>query len=112
MNNDLQAIARDYLERLRYMARKRGLGTWLDGVIHSNKRGECEATEKEVRMLSRLCDDSDVRRADIPEILGKSYRQCVEDEHFDSLKTTRRHGIYDKVSVLLLAMKLKQKKNK
>ena len=109
MNDDLQAIARNYLRRLRYMARKHGLGNWLDGVIRENRRGECEATENEVRMLSRLCDDDSIKRADIPQMLGKSYRQCVDDEDFEHLRTVRRRGIYDKVSALLLAMKLKRK---
>ena len=110
MNDDLQAIARRYLMRLRKTAARHGLLPWVDETITANKENRCAATKDEVRMLSRLCDDADVRRADIPEILGKSYRQCVEDEDFDSLKTTRRHGIYDKVSVLLLAMKLKKKR--
>lgn len=111
MNEDLQAIARDYLMRLRYMAKKHGLSPWINDVIRANKRNECEATEKEVRMLSRLCDDDSVKRTDIPKMLEKSYRQCVEDEDFEHIRTVRRRGIYDKVSALLLAMKLKRKRD-
>lgn len=40
----LQALCRDYLRRLRYMARKHGID--VDGLISANKRGECEATLK------------------------------------------------------------------
>lgn len=110
MNNDLQVIARQYLVRLRYMAAKHGLLPWLDEVIMGNKDGRCEATEKEVRMLSRLCDDDSVKRADVPKLLGKSYRRCVEDSDFEHLRTIPRRGIYDKVHALLLAMKLKRKR--
>lgn len=109
MNDDLQVIARQYLVRLRYMAAKHGLGVWLDNLVRANKRDECEATEKEVRMLSRLCDDDSVKRADVPKLLGKSYRRCVEDSDFEHIRTIPRRGIYDKVHALLLAMELKRK---
>ena len=111
MNDDLQAIARGYLSRLRHTANKHGLGTWLDGIIKANRKHECEATEREVRMLSRLCDDSNVKRTDVPKILGKSYRQCVDDDDFARIRTNKRNrAIYDKVSVLLLSFKNKRKR--
>ena len=113
MGNDLQAIARHYLMRLRYMARKHGLLPWLDDVIKANKDERCAATENEVRMLSRLCDDSNVKRADVPKILGKSYRACVDDMDFERIRQTKSNrGIYDKVSALLLAGKEKKKEKK
>lgn len=110
-NDDLQAMAREYLSRLRYMARKHGLDGWLTALIRENREKRCEATEKEVRMLSRLCDDSNVKRVDVPRILGKSYRACVDDMDFERLRTNKKNrGIYDKVSVLLLALRLKRKR--
>lgn len=110
MNDDLQAIARGYLVRLRHMAKKHGLLTWVDETIRENKANRCSATKNEVRMLSRLCDDDSVKRADIPEMLNKSYRQCVEDEDFEKIRTIKRRGTYDKVSALLLASKIKNKR--
>lgn len=50
-NETLQALCRDYLLRLRYMAKKHGID--VDGIIRANKRNECEATNKEVEMLAR-----------------------------------------------------------
>lgn len=100
-NDTLQSLCRDYLVRLRYMAKKHGLLPWLDDVIRANKRGECAATEHEVNMLARLCDDERVSRTDIPELLGKSYRQCNDDGDFDRIKKLRHVGIYSKISALL-----------
>ena len=110
MNNDLQAIARSYLVRLRKTASKRGLLPWLDKTIADNKANRCAATKDEVRMLARLCDDDSLKRTDVPKILGKSYRRCVDDEDFERIPTVPRRGIYDKISALLLAMKTKRKK--
>ena len=109
-NESLQAMCRSYLSRLRYMATKHGLGTWLDGIISDNMRGECVATEKEVSMLSRLCDDERISRLDVPKMLGKSYRQANDDGDFDKIKKLPREGIYGKVSTLLYADKIKNKK--
>lgn len=112
-NETLQALCRDYLGKLRYMAKKHGLLTWLNSTIHANKAGSCEATEKEVRMLSRLCDDANVKRTDVPKMLGKSYRRCVDDDDFGKIRTNSdNRAIYDKVSTLLLAGKLNNKKRK
>lgn len=100
-NETLQSLCRDYLSRLRYMAGKHGLGSWLSDVIKANERGECSGTEKEVRMLSRMVDDERVARADIPVLLGKSYRQCCDDDDFGRISKLRRVGLYSKVSALL-----------
>jgi hypothetical protein len=54
-----------------------------------------------VELLSRACDDERVSRADIPKILGKSYRQANEDGDFCRIKKLKRQGIYSKVSTLL-----------
>lgn len=101
-NKKLQAICRGYLKKLRYMARKHGLESFLANLLQENKRGECEATEKEVRALSRLCDDERVNRTDVPRLLNKSYRECNDDGTFDKVGKLRNVGIYSKVSTLLL----------
>ena len=97
----LQALCREYLSRLEYMADKHGIGFWLRDILRANKRGECEATQKEVQMLSRLVDDERVSRKDIPKILDKSYRQCESDGTFDKIEKLPRVGIYSKVSAIL-----------
>ena len=98
-NETLQALCRDYLSRLRYMGKKHGID--VDSIIRANKRKECEATNKEVEMLSRCVDDERVSRTDVPKILGKSYRQANEDGDFDRIKKLKHQGIYSKVSALL-----------
>lgn len=98
-NETLQALCRDYLGKLRYMAKKHGID--VDYIIRANKRKECEATNKEVEMLSRCVDDERVSRTDIPKILGKSYRQSNEDGDFERIKKLKYQGIYSKVSTLL-----------
>lgn len=67
-----------------------------------NKRRECVGTEREVQMLSRMIDDERISRTDIPKVLGKSYRKCVEDGDFDRIKKLKRVGIYSKISVILI----------
>ena len=101
-NDKLQRLCRIYLGKLRYMARKRGLLGFVDETISANRRKECEATEHEVRMLGRMCNDERVSRTEVPEILGKSYRQCVEDGDFDRIDKLPRTGIYSKISALLM----------
>lgn len=98
-NETLQALCRDYLGRLRYMAKKHGID--VDSIIRANKRKECEATNKEVEILSRCVDDERVSRTDVPKILGKSYRQSNEDGDFERIKKLKYQGIYSKVSALL-----------
>lgn len=101
-NERLQSLCRSYLRRLRYMARKHGLGKFIDDTIRANKRNECEATEKEVSMLSRLCDDERLTRKEVPEVLGKTYNRCCDDGDFDRIKKLRRVGIYGKISTILM----------
>ena len=52
-------------------------------------------------MLSRLVDDERLCRTEIPELLCKSYRRCVDDGDFDAIDKLHRVGIYGKVSVLM-----------
>ena len=97
----MQALCRGYLRKLRHTARKYGLGGFIDDIVKANRRRECVGTEREVQMLSRMVDEERVSRSDIPELLGKSYRKCVEDGDFDRIKKLKRVGIYSKISVLL-----------
>lgn len=104
-NETLQALCRDYLLRLRYMAKKHGLLPQLNNLIAMNKRRECVGTEREVQMLSRMVDDERISRTDIPKLLGESYRQSESSGVFDKIKKLRRVGIYSKVSALLFKSK-------
>jgi hypothetical protein len=81
------------------MAKKHGID--VDSIIRANKRKECEATNKEVEMLSRCVDDERISRTDVPKVLDKSYRQANEDGDFDRIKKLKHQGIYSKVSALL-----------
>ena len=98
-NETLQALCRDYLLRLRYMAKKHGID--VDSIIRANKRNECEATQKEVEMLARCVDDERIARNDIPKMLGESYRKSENNGVFDKIKKLRHVGIYSKVSALI-----------
>lgn len=89
------------------MGRKHGID--VDAIIRANKRKECVATNKEVEMLSRCVDDERVSRAEIPTMLGKSYRRCCEEEDFEKVKKLKRVGIYSKISAILYKT-LKNKK--
>lgn len=107
----LQKLCREYLSRLKDKAQQYGLSSWLQDIIEQNNRNECSATEEEVEMLSRILDEERIVRTDVPKILGKSYRQCVDDEDFDNIKHLPYVGIYSKVSTLLYKFK-KQKNGK
>lgn len=98
-NETLQALCRDYLGKLRYMAKKHGID--VDAIIRANRRNECEATQKEVEMLARCVDDERISRTDIPKLLGESYRKSENNGVFDRIKKLKRVGIYSKVSALL-----------
>lgn len=104
-NEKLQSLCRDYLSRLRHVASKHGLLPQLNSLIAMNKRQECVGTEQEVQMLSRMVDDERIGRHEIPQLLGKSYRQCNDDGTFDNIKKLRHVGIYSKVSALLFESK-------
>lgn len=98
----LQSLCRSYLSRLRSFASSyAAIGSFIDDTIAKNERGECKGTEEECRLLARCLNDERVSRVDIPKILGKSYRKCVEDEDFEKIGTLARVGIYSKLSVLL-----------
>ena len=103
-NETLQALCRDYLLRLRYMAKKHGID--VDSIIRANRRNECEATRKEVEMLARCVDDERISRTDIPKLLGESYRQSESGGMFGKIKKLKRVGIYSKISALLYKNKI------
>ena len=109
MNDALQQVCRDYLERLRPLAEKFDLGGFIDETIEKNMRHECAGTDEEVALLSRACDDERISRVEVPAILGKSYRQSYESGDFDKLKTLRRVGIYSKLYALLLKSEIDNK---
>ena len=98
---ELQRICREYLSKLKGMAKRHGLGDVLANLIEANRREECEAAEREVKALSRFCDDERLARSDIPNLLCKSYRQCCEYGDFDKIERLKRVGIYSKVNALL-----------
>lgn len=100
-NEKLQSVCRDYLSRLRPVANKFGLGSWVDGIISANKRNECSGTEEEVELLGRALDDERLSRQEVPKVLDKSYRQSMADGDFDRIRTLKRVGIYSKLSTLL-----------
>lgn len=106
-NEPLQRICRRYLLRLMPLARKFGLGGAVYDLVRKNYRRECEATNREVELLSRACDDERISRQDIPKMLGKSYRRAYEDRDFEKVKTLKRVGIYSKISALLLGEELR-----
>lgn len=98
-------MCRKYLGKLRYMGKKHGID--VDAIIRANRRNECEATNKEVELLSRACGDERLSRNEVPEVLGKSYRQANEDGDFDKVKKLGHVGLYSKVSALLLGAELR-----
>ena len=98
-NETLQALCRDYLCKLRHMGKKHGID--VDGLIRLNRQKKCEATQHEVELLSRAVDDERLSRSEVPQVIGKSYRQANEDGDFEHIKKLKHQGIYSKVSVLL-----------
>lgn len=97
----LQELCRRYLLRLRPAAERFGLGRFVDDLIEKNVRNECAGTEDEVRVLSRACDDERLSRKEVPDVMGKSYRKCIEDGDFEGIERLHRVGIYSKISAIL-----------
>lgn len=107
MSATLQNLCREYLGKLKPIANKHGLREWLNGVITMNEQGRCAATEEEVIFLSRCVDEERLSRNDIPKLLGKSYRYCIENDLFNKIVKLSHVGIYSKVSALLFNEKQK-----
>lgn len=106
-NSILQSLCREYLQKLRPLAKKFGLEGFVDSTIAMNRQSRCAATESEVELLSRAVYDERVSRVEVPKILGKSYRRAEEDGDFDRIKKLKRQGIYSKIGALLLGSELK-----
>lgn len=98
--------------KVRAISEKYGLQHWIDNKIQENIRGDCIGTEEEVEILSRIIDDERISRTDVPKILGKSYRQCFENDDFDKIKKLKHVGIYSKISTILHKNKIDGNKRK
>ena len=109
-NEKLQELCRTYLAKLKRKARKHGLAKFVNDTIIANKRKECKATKDEVEMLARMCDDDRISQKDIPPILGKSYRQCFEEDDFSHIDRISNRSSYSKISTMLYACGAKNKK--
>lgn len=110
-DNKLQELCRHYLAKLKSLAENHGLGGWLSDIIQANKNKTCSATEQEVELLSKMCDDERINRHDIPQLFGLSYRYCFENDLFDKIKKFQHTGIYSKVDAILFKTTFKRTKN-
>ena len=104
-DEELQALCRSYLKKLRRVAKKRGLAPFVDEIINRNIRKECNGTQSEVEMLARLCNDDRITREEVPDVVGKSYRDCCEDDLFNRIKRYKNVGTYSKVSAICIKNK-------
>lgn len=109
-NIALQTMCRYYLTKLKGIARKYGIEWFVDDLIEQNKQKKCQGTKHEVALLARAVNDERLKRLDIPKVLDKGYRQCVEDEDFEQIETLQRLGIYSKISAILHKVELDNKK--
>lgn len=100
-NETLQRLCREYLVMLRQTAHKYGFRIAIDSLIASNERGECTATAEDVEMLSRCVNDERMTRSEIPMLLNRSYRYCIDNAIFEKLKTLPRVGVYSRVDAML-----------
>ena len=91
--------------KLSHMAKKHGLLPFVKETIKANRRGECAATRHEADMLARMVDEDRLFREQIPSILGKSYRQCIDNDLFDSIGRLKSKGSYSKIDVMILKEK-------
>ena len=102
MNDALQSLCREYLGKVRHVAERYGLAKFVDDTIELNRQEKCKGTEEECAMLARIIDEERVTRTDVPQMLGKSYRECNEDGTFDKITKFKRVGIYSRISTLLM----------
>ena len=65
------------LGRLRCVAKKHGIGDFVDETIKLNKANKGQSTEREYMMLAHMVDEERLHRTDVPKLLGKSYTQCA-----------------------------------
>lgn len=84
-HNKLQQLCRKYLKKLYRKARDIGLDEFVERTITENENGRCTATVEQVNMLASLCGDDRIKREEIPNLLGLSYRKCNEQKIFRGL---------------------------
>lgn len=101
-NETLQALCREYLGKVRHIAARYGLAAFVDDTIELNRQEKCKATEEECTLLAKIVDEERITRTDVPKILGKSYRECNDDNTFDKITKFKRVGIYSRISTLLM----------
>ena len=111
-NKILRKLCRKYLNKLRFIAQKRGLEGWLNEMISETHRKDCEPTEYETQMLARLVNEERIKRDEIPPMLGKTLTDCHNDENFEHIKKLPVVGTYSRVSAILYASGVKQQKTK
>ena len=78
-------------------------------TIDKNKSGTCVATRQQVDILASMCEDNRVKRAEIPNIVGKSYRFCLTGNLFKRLRKCQDQELYYHIDTLLLSEGLKTK---
>lgn len=98
----LQRLCRALLFKARDIAKRHGLGGWLNDVLLANRRGECKATEEEVDMLSRLVGEERICQNEIAPLLGVSYRTFFEQELMKKVRKFKRLGTYSRNDAILL----------
>lgn len=99
-HNKLQQLCRKYLKKLYRKARDIGLDKFVERTIAENENGRCTATVEQVNMLASLCGDDRIKREEIPDLLGMSYRKCNEQKIFKRIRKFKDKGIYSKVDNL------------
>ena len=92
----LQKMCRKYLKRLLPAAKEVGLEEFVVTTINKNKSGTCVATRQQVDMLASMCEDNRVKREEIPNIVGKSYRFCLTGNLFKRIRKFKDKGLYQK----------------
>ena len=102
----LQQLCRKYLKKLYRKARDIGLDKFVERTIAENENGRCTATVEQVNMLASMCEDNRVKREEIPNIVGKSYRFCLTGNLFKRIRKFKDKGIYSKVDAIILKDKL------
>lgn len=83
------------------LAKTLGLQDFVNDTIEKNEKGQCIATKEQVDLLSKMCDDDKIRRDEIPQYAGISYRQCVLIDIFPFIRKFENKGQYSKIDAML-----------
>lgn len=97
----LQELCRKYLRMLLPIAKSIGLEDFINTTIEKNEKGECIATKEQVDLLAKMCDDDRIRRDEIPQHAGISYRSCMLIDLFSRIRKFKDRGAYSKIDVML-----------